>query len=397
MGDTDRAWHEIEPWMRDIRRHIHQYPELGLDTVATANVVERHLKAMGLEPRRLISHGVVADISAPKANRKALLLRADMDALPIEEGANGLTFRSSIPGRMHACGHDAHTAMLLGAARVLVSSRDALPQPVRLMFQPAEEGPGGALPMIRQGVLDGVGRALMIHVHSELPVGTIGTRMGPAWAATNDFRLAVVGRGGHGAHPNLGVDAIYVAAQIIQAIQSVVSREVDPTDPVVVSFGTIQGGFRENVIADRVELTGTIRTLTDETRDQVKTRFEQLVAGYASAHRADVEMTIQDGYPALICDPEWTETVVKTLVRWLPNCRLHALDRPSLGAEDFAYVSHRVPGTVLNLGVGSAPDGSGLHAPGFILDERALVVGAQALTAVALHGCDRAGADADLS
>jgi amidohydrolase len=368
--------------MIEIRRRIHCHPELGLDTVATANLVEGELKSMGLTVRRPIAHGLIADIPAATGSSSHLLLRADMDGLPIQETENGLAFRSERAGCMHACGHDAHTAMLLGAARYLVEHRQRLRHPIRLMFQPGEEGPGGALPMIRAGVLDQVGRALMIHVDSELDCGTLATHSGPSWASTDDFHLVIHGRGGHGAHPDRGVDAIYVAATIIQMVQALVSRETDPTDPAVITFGTIHGGFRENIIASRVDLTGTIRCVAPENRIRLVARFSEMVSRAAEAMRATAELIIQTGYPPLVADPVWTEAVRQCLGHEWPCI---TLDQPSLGAEDFAYVCERVPGTALLLGVRSRPDAPGLHAPDFLLDESALVVGARALAAVALH------------
>ncbi|MCY0909145.1 MAG: M20 family metallopeptidase, partial [Sulfobacillus thermotolerans] len=264
---AENLWQTIEPWMVDVRRQIHRFPELGLETPHTQQVVEEALDFLQISHHRLIGTGVVGVI-APNAQGPAMLLRADMDALPILE-ATGLPFSSEISGRMHACGHDMHTAMLLGAAYYLKHHEAQLSHPVILMFQPGEEGPGGALPMIEAGILDNppVSRAVMVHVDSDLAAGVVGLFSGPAMASPNDFSITVKGRGGHGAHPDKTVDAIIAATAIVQACQTLVSREEDPTEPLVVTFGTICGGYRENVIADTVEMTGTIRILSPNNLD----------------------------------------------------------------------------------------------------------------------------------
>lgn len=384
MGDA--RWDAIERWMIDIRRRIHQDPELGLDTPRTAHLVEEALTELGLSPRRPIANGVVADLGT---GDDVLLLRADMDALPIQEEENGLSYRSRRVERMHACGHDGHTAMLLGCARYLAECGPPSALRLRFMFQPGEEGPGGALPMIRTGVLADVRAAAMLHVHGELPVGTIGYRVGPAMAATNDFRIVVRGQGGHGAHPDRGVDAIYVAAAVVTAAQSLVSRETDPADAAVITFGTVRGGVRENVLADTVELTGTIRTLNEETRRFLLDRFEDLVGHTVRAHRATAEWTVEEGYPPLRTDPFWMRAVVESLCDPALGIRAVELPRPSLGGEDFAYISERVPGALLNVGVAPAGGATLLHHAGFLLDERALGVGARALAAVSQRAWTR--------
>ncbi len=380
----DPIWDRIEPWMIGIRRDIHRHPELGLDTARTAQRVEAALDELGIVHERIIENGIKA-IVGPSGG-SAVLLRGDMDALPLEE-MTGLPFKSEISGRMHACGHDAHTAMVLGAAYYLQQRADQLRHPVVLMFQPGEEGPGGALPMIEAGILSNpvVERAAMVHVNSRLAAGKIGLRSGQSNGACDDFVVVVQGRGGHGSAPHLGVDAIVVASAIVQSVQVLVSREQDAFDPLVVTFGTIHGGYRENVLADRVELTGTIRSMTPSTRQRIVERFVDMVTGVAHAYQTSAEVRIDRGYPPLIADPQWGAEVNNILQRELGSVRITA-GRPTLGVEDFAYVAERVPALSLSVGIVGPQFTTGLHSAGLVIDESALRVGAAALAAVGLYG-----------
>ncbi|MCY0899151.1 MAG: M20 family metallopeptidase [Firmicutes bacterium] len=381
----DALWQEIEPWMIDLRRQIHRRPELGLETPETQHLVEETLDRLNIPHTRPIAYGVKAVLGSDKPG-PALLLRADMDALPILED-NNLPFKSEISGRMHACGHDCHTAMLLAAARYLKAHEESLAHPVVLMFQPGEEGPGGAMPMIEAGVLDDppVARAAMVHVSSELPYGVIGLREGPSMGACDDFTLTILGRGGHGSTPHVGVDAIYVAAVLVETLQGVVSREQDPFDPLVISIGTIHGGFRENVIADRVEMTGTIRTMTPRSRERAVRRLREVVEGVTATLGARAELTVDPGYPPFVSDIPWSRQVKAILSRALGAQRVREIE-PTLGVEDFAYVAERVPALCLNVGIVGDHFTTGLHSAGLIVDERGLKAGAVALTAVALEG-----------
>ncbi len=379
----DSAWGAIDPWAILLRRQIHRHPELGLETEKTSVLVESTLDELGIEHKRPITYGVTGVIGPDTG--PAILLRADMDGLPVEE-ATGLPFSSEIAGRMHACGHDAHTAMLLGAARYLKQHEAELNRPVVLMFQPAEEGPGGALPMIEAGILQNpeVAHAVMVHVDSDLPAGVIGLKVGAAMASPNDFRIIVSGRGGHGAHPDKGVDAIVASSAIIQACQTLVSREQDPIDPLVVTFGTIAGGYRENVLADRVTMTGTIRILEPMRREAILSRFRELVTTIAAAYRAQVDINIHRGYPPLVADETFTRQVGNILEAALGSGHVAWLGHPSMGGEDFAYIAERVPATNLHVGVVGEGSQSGLHSPNFILNETAIGTGARALAAIAL-------------
>lgn len=379
----DALWQEIESWMLQIRRSIHRHPELGLDTPHTQAIIEEALDELGISHTRPIAHGVKAQLGPPGNN--ALLLRADMDGLPVTEIPR-VPFASEITGRMHACGHDCHTAMLLGAARYLKAHESELTRPLVLMFQPAEEGPGGALPMIDAGVLEnpGVTEAAMIHVSDNLPAGVIGLREGPAMGGCDDFSITVHGKGGHGSAPHTGVDAIFVASAMVQALQSLVSREQDPLDPLVVSVGTIHGGYRENIIADRVEMTGTIRSLTASTRKRAVDRVQAIVAQVADLHQAKVEIQIDEGYPPAFADVEWTRRVKAWLERQLGPDHVRDIARPTMGVEDFAYVAERVHATILNVGIVGEGFTTGLHSAGLLVDEKALRYGAAAFAAIGL-------------
>ena len=272
----------------ELRRAIHRRPELGFEEYETAALVERELDSLGVEHRRVAKTGVVARIDGDVPGR-AVALRADMDALPIGE-RSGVPFASEIEGKMHACGHDAHTAMFLGAARLLVGMKEKLAGSVMLIFQPAEEGPGGALPMIEEGVLENPSREAiaMLHVDSRLDVGTVGISPGAVNASADEFYLTIRGSGGHGGYPHSAIDAIPASAAIVLALQNVVAREIDPLASAVVTVGTIAGGYRHNVIADKVELSGTLRAHDSDVRDELEARVRRIVGGVAAAYNVEV-------------------------------------------------------------------------------------------------------------
>ncbi len=379
------------PHLVEVRRAIHRHPELGLDTEDTARLVERELSDLGIPHRRLAGTGVAAYLGQDRPGL-ALVLRGDMDALPLQEDTD-LPFQSEIAGRMHACGHDVHTTCVLGAAALLKAHEAELPQPVVLMFQPAEEGPGGALPMLKDGILSApaVGAAVMVHCDVELAAGTVGFKSGPAMASVDDFTITVRGQGGHAAHPERGVDALVVASQIVLLAQTLVSRMTNPTEPAVLTFGTIHGGHRQNILADRVELTGTIRTFTAKRRDGMEQELRRLATHVAEGAGAHVDVAVEHGYPSVICDDQMTALALAAAGSVLGADRAVVLPDPSTGAEDFAYVAALVPAAHCHLGV-RAPDaadvgpGRGLHSAHFVADEGALPTGAAVLAGVALRG-----------
>jgi amidohydrolase len=359
------------------RREIHSHPELGFQEHRTSALVERELARAGVPHRRLAQTGVVGLLAGARPG-KTLLLRADMDALPIPE-RSGEPFASSVPNVMHACGHDAHTAMLLGAGVYLAGHRERIAGCIKFVFQPAEEGPGGAKPMIEEGVLDSpaVDAAVMIHVIPLLPAGVIGWRCGPMQASADDFVLTISGRGGHAASPQLGVDTIPVAAEIVGALQRVRSREVDPLESVVLSIGTIAGGYRRNVIADKTELSGTVRCFSPVLREGMPKRIARIAEGICQAHGASCELAYEWGYPPVVNDERLTRLVAE-IAQTAPEVRgVTELSAPRMGAEDFAYFAQAVPGCMLRLGVAPANDGQPamLHSPEFRLNEEAMAGG----------------------
>ena len=288
--------------VRELRRRIHRQPELGFEEMLTSALVVGELERLGITYRRVAQTGIVGVIRGGLPG-KTVGLRADMDALPITE-RSGEPFASEIPGKMHACGHDAHTAMLLGAAEVLQTHRATVPGNVVLLFQPAEEGPGGAKPMIEQGALDDphVEAVAMLHVDVRYEAGTLGVAGGPVNASADELRIVVRGKGGHGAYPHTAIDAIPPSAAIITALQNIASRETDPLKSVIVTIGTIAGGYRNNVIADEVVMTGTLRAHDPQIRNELAPRVRRIVDGVASAYNVKAEVIIDHGYPPVIND-----------------------------------------------------------------------------------------------
>jgi amidohydrolase len=366
-----------------IRRDIHRFPELGFEEERTAKIVEDELDALGIERRRVAKTGVVGIVRGALPGKVAGL-RADMDALPLTE-RSGESCSSEVPGKMHACGHDAHTAMLLGAARVLQAERATLRGTAVLLFQPAEEGPGGALPMIEAGVMDDprIDAVAMLHVDPRLDTGTIGFIPGACNAAADEFRVTVEGRGGHGAAPHLAVDAIPAAAAIVLALQNIAARETDPLKTVVVTIGTIEGGYRNNIIADRVKLTGTFRSQDPAIRDGLEPRARRIVEGVAAAYGTTATLEVLYGYPAVINDAELARTFRTYLER---TSAIPVLSPPpTMGGEDFAYFAQRAPGLLIRHGIRSERAGSVHpgHSPQFRVDEDALAYGIETLVAFA--------------
>jgi amidohydrolase len=367
-----------------LRREIHRHPELGFEEERTAAIVERELDALGIEHRRVAGTGVVGVIRGAHPGR-TVGLRADMDALPIGE-ESGEPFASEIPGRMHACGHDAHTAMLLGAARTLTAGNASLAGNVVLLFQPAEEGPGGALPMIEAGVMDApckIEAVAMLHVDVRLDTGAVSITPGPVNAAADEFQITVHGAGGHGAAPHKAQDAIPCAAAIVLALQNIAARETDPLASVVVTIGTINGGYRNNVIADSVKLTGTVRTTEPAVRDAMEARIRRIVDGVASAYGCSADVNVIYGYPPVVNDPALARAFADYLGE-STRIAVHSL-APTMGAEDFAYFAQRAPGVLVRLGVRNESAGAVhyVHSSRFRLDEAAIAVGIATLTAFA--------------
>lgn len=398
------------------RRDIHQHPELGNREFRTSDLVADHLVELGFEVQREVAHTGVVGVLEGGLTGPVILLRADMDALPVTERVD-LPFASTATteydggqvGVMHACGHDAHTAILMGVAEVLAGLRGELPGTVKFVFQPAEEGApegedGGAELMVKEGVLSGpdVDVAFALHVDSKLAAGDISYRPGGTYASSDDFRIVVRGEQTHGAFPWDGADPIVAAAHIVTSLQTIVSREINLTETAaVVSIGKIAGGVRSNIIPEEVELVGTIRTLDPEIRTAVGKRVRDIATTVAVAHgtMAEVQIPATQGYPATINDPELTARMVPVLEEAVGANRVHL--RPALMAgEDFAFIAEQVPGLYVRLG-GRSPDiaeakAPAHHSPDFFIDEEGFGNGVRAMTAMTLGylgaEAERAGA-----
>jgi len=368
-----------EQVVRD-RRHLHMHPELGFQEHQTSRFIADRLRALGIDTRAPIAETGVMGILRGRAPGKTVLLRADIDALPIDE-ENDVPYRSTVPGVMHACGHDGHTAILLSAAEILASRRDALRGAIVFAFQPCEERPpGGAQAMIAQGVMDDpkVDAVFGLHLSQELPVGTVAARPGPIMAAADMFRLEIAGRGGHAARPHECVDTALVAAQVMVALHAVVAREVNPLEPAVITVGQIQAGTAPNVIPDSALLRGTVRTFDPDLRQVLARRVEEVATSVATAMRATCRCTYEWGYPAVINEETQTAFVANIARQAVGETQVVTRDQ-SMGGEDFAYFLQRAPGCFFN--VGTRNDSRGLvwghHHPRFDIDEAALPVGVE--------------------
>lgn len=376
------------PYTRDLRRDFHMHPELGHQEIRTAGIVARELQSLGLEVTTGVGKtGVVALLEGARPG-PVLLLRADMDALPITE-ETGAEYASRTPGVMHACGHDAHTAILLTVARLLTSLRNELPGTVKLVFQPAEEGMGGAEGMIADGVLENPKPdfTLGLHIWNEKPLGWLGLAAGPLMAGTEIFKLRIHGKGGHGAIPNLAVDPILAGAQVVTALQSIVSRNTPPLQAAVVSVTTFHGGEAFNVIPPQVELTGTIRTFDPDVRAMVLRRFDEIVQGVAGGLGCTVEIEHTRMTPALINDPQAIAAAQRAARRILPESHIETTGPLTMGGEDFAFMMEKVPGAFLFIGSANPERGLdyGHHHPKFDFDEAVLPRAAALLAATALE------------
>jgi amidohydrolase len=369
------------------RRWLHENPELAFEEVRTSRFVADRLEELGLEPTTGIARtGVAAVLRARDATGAAVLLRADMDALPLEEHG-GREYGSKVPGRMHACGHDGHMAMLLGAATLLTRRRDSISRDVVLCFQPAEEGGGGARAMIDAGVLDlaPTGEAYALHLWSPFPAGTLHVRPGPIMAGNDEFTARFLGKGGHGAQPHLAVDPIVAAAQGIVAIQGVVSRSVDPLEPAVVTVGSVHAGTAPNVIPDAAVLEGTMRSFRPEVRQRLRARVREALEGAATGAGCRLDWELREGYPTVVNDARAVERVRSEGARVFGAANVHE-PAPLAAAEDFAYFLERVPGAFVLVGAGNAERGitAPHHSPRFDIDETVLPRGAELLARLAL-------------
>lgn len=360
------------------RRHLHQNPELSYQEFNTAKFVSETLRSFGVNSYSLAKTGVVAVIEGKNPSKKVIALRADMDALPIQE-LNAVDYKSKINGVMHACGHDVHTSSLLGTARILQEIKDQFEGTVKLIFQPGEEkNPGGASIMIAEGVLQNPAPISILgqHVMPLIPVGKIGFREGKYMASSDEIYLRVIGKGGHGAAPELTIDPVVIAAQIIIALQQVISRNANPKEPTVLTFGKIIAEGATNIIPDEVKIAGTFRSLNETWRESGLKKIKKMAESLAEGMGGKCEVTISKGYPYLENNPALTQRIRKAAEAYIGKENVVDIDL-TLGSEDFAYYSHIIPASFYRLGTRNEAKGitSYVHTPTFDIDEEALKIG----------------------
>ena len=379
----------VEPEIVKNRRAFHQHPELAYQEKATSKLVAEKLESMGIETKRGVGGtGVLGTLKGAKKGR-VVALRADMDGLPVKEMSE-VDFRSKADGVMHACGHDTHMAMLLGAARILADNREELCGTVKFLFQPAEEngGRGGALPMIEDGVMKDpkVDYVFGLHISNNEQSGEVGVREGPFMAAPDTFKVKIVGKGGHGSAPHQTIDPVYVAAHVILALQGVSARMIDPIRPFVITVGSVHSGTKENIIPDEAFLEGTIRTLDEGTRTRAKRKIDEVAKGVSRSFgaRAEVEFE-EDAYPVTVNDPRATREAMKVL-RKIPGLKVKEVD-PVMGGEDFSRFLQKAPGAFYFLGTNNPAKGCvhPNHSSRFKVDEDVLKLGAASLALLAFE------------
>jgi amidohydrolase len=366
------------------RRHLHMHPELGFEELETSKLIQQRLRDLGYDVHAgIATTGVVGIMRGTKPGR-TIMLRADMDALPLSE-ENAHEFRSRAAGKMHACGHDGHVAILLGAAALIADRKDELAGTVCLLFQPAEEGKGGAKKMVDEGVIErfGIERAYGLHLSSKYPVGTLGFREGPFYASSDSLEIEINGRGGHGAAPHETVDPILSAANFITSVQQVVSRVIDPTEPAVITIGAIHGGTTHNIIPGSVTMMGTVRAFSSDVRQAMPERIERVLSSCCKMAGTSYTFDYLWRYPVTVNDPQQTQyarALAQTVVegeRVIDCAKL-------MGAEDFSFFAERVPACFYTLGAQGGESTSNPHHSGtFDIDERALETGVQMMTALA--------------
>jgi len=361
-------------WMRDIRRSIHQWPELGYREEKTAELISASLKKLGIKHQTGVAQtGIVAKLITDE-KAPTIALRADMDALPITEDT-GLPFASQNPGVMHACGHDGHVALILGAAALL---KENPPEGnVVFIFQPAEEGEGGAKPMIEQGALDGVNAIFGSHIEGHYQVGEIGIKTGVHTSYTDYFEIRVTGKGGHAARPHEAIDAVIIASQLVTNLQTIISRETDPVYPAVITVGYLRSGSVYNAIADKAVLKGTIRTTDELVRAQITDKIKRTASSLALLNDAEIKVIFRPGYPPVINEETATGFAISVAEKLVGREKTIAIPFPSLGGEDFSYFLQQVPGCFVRFGAAKEGHDSMLsHSPRFDFDEEVLRVGA---------------------
>lgn len=359
----------------ELRRVLHEHPEIAHKEYETQKILLEYLEPLGLEIKKIAGTGIVATIKG--IGEKTVALRADMDGLPIRE-ENDIPFKSLNDGFMHACGHDNHMSMVYGAALVLNDMKDKINGNVKLLFQPAEEEGtiGGAKPMIEEGALENVNYILGMHVWPELQEGILGLRSGPFFAAADTIIIEIIGKGGHGAKPNLAVDPIMVSSKVIDALHTISSREIDPLEPFVITIGSIKGGTAHNIIPEKVELLGTVRTMEKNTRNGMENRLRRIISGITSSFNAGYNLEYIYGYPILVNDP-WVTDFMKNVALGIISENNVVQAKQTMGGEDFAYYLEKVPGTFMVLGTYNEKLGyvHGVHTSRFNVNEKILHIG----------------------
>ena len=392
MSESDRLKSDIDelvPDMVAMRRDLHEHPELAFEEVRTSGIVAQRLRTLGLEVQTGIAKtGVVGLLKggASKPGAKTIAIRADMDALPIHE-LNEIDYRSTVDGKMHACGHDGHTSILLAVADILTKRRDDLAGNVKFVFQPAEEAIGGAAPMVKEGVMNGVDGVIGLHLMSNYPVGRVGVRSGPFFASADRITLIVRGKGGHAAMPETTVDPIVIASYVVTALQTLISRETSPFSPAVISIGRIQAGTAFNIIPESAEMLGTMRSFTKEHRAKLLRRIREVATGVATAMGGSCDVEVIDGCPPCVNDASMTELVHQAAIAAVGTSAVDQSEEVmTTGSDDMACFLEAVPGCYFIVGTNNPEKGANYphHHPRFNIDEEALPVGVEVLTRAAM-------------
>ncbi len=378
-------------YMVQVRRHLHKNPEVSFKEFDTTEYIIHELKKMGIETKRPLETGCIGVIEG-NSSEKVVALRADIDALQMdEEGDAKKEFMSERPGAAHCCGHDFHTANLLGAAKILSDLKEQIDGKVVLVFQPAEEKlPGGARLVTQSGVLqaEGVKKIFGMHTHPGFAPGQIAVKPGPLMACTVEFEIEIIGKGGHAAAPHTTIDSIVIASQVIQQFQTIPSRSLDPTEPSVITVGKIRAGSAHNIIPEKAELMGTVRAFSMETARIIKKRMEEILAGVTAASGATYTFHFNEGYPAVVNDEDCAESIRSAGVALLGSENVTVMDRPLMAGEDFAFYQQEFPGAFFFLGTGSDEADSKWtwHHPRYNVDEKAFLTSAALMAGIVLNG-----------
>lgn len=381
---------DIKDELIEIRRTLHQYPELGFEETNTSKFIKDFLRKEGIQFKEFAGTGVCGIIEGTKEgeNKKVIGLRADIDGLPMQD-KKSCSYSSKVSGKMHACGHDGHTTVLLGVAKLLNKNRDKFNGTVKLIFEPAEETTGGAPVMIEEGVLTNPTVDVMcgLHVEETLDVGMIMVRRGTVNAASNPFNITIKGSGGHGAYPDTAIDPIVMAAHVVTSLQSIVSREIKPVNPSVVTIGSIHGGTAQNIIPSEVKLSGIIRTMTNEDREFAKVRLKEIVNGVCTTFRGSAEIEIEESYPCLYNDDNMVKILEDSAKNVIGAENVKVQKNPKLGVESFAYFANKVPSVFYFLGIRNEEKGiiHPAHNSLFDIDEEALPIGVAIQCEVAMN------------